>query len=106
MPALPNVDQVREWCQVSTTAVSNVMLQSVMDGEAANQFKACRVADPADRPADLVQAFYRRCARELAARGVPLGTTPGNQEFGPVRLASFDAEIERLEGYDRGFRFG
>jgi len=104
MPALPDVAEVRAWCQVSSASVPEPMLQAVMDGEAANQAKACRLADPADRPADLCQAFLRRVARVLAARGVPLGVTSGEQ--GPMRLASFDAEIERLEGYDRGFCFG
>jgi hypothetical protein len=104
MPTLPTMEEVRAWCQVSFAAVSNEQLQDVMDGEAANQAKACRIPDPADRDADLIQAFLRRVARTLAARGVPLGLTQG--EYGPARLGSFDGEIERLEGYSRGFYFG
>jgi hypothetical protein len=30
----------------------------------------------------------------------------GDAEFGPTRLPSFDAEIERLEGPDRRVVFG
>lgn len=104
MPALPTMDEVRAWCQVAVTACSNEQLQAVMDAEDVNQTKACRVPDPANRDADLVQAFLRRVARTLAARGVPLGLTQG--EYGPARLGSFDGEIERLEGFDRGFHFG
>lgn len=104
MPALPDVDTVRAWLGVADSAVTDLQLQAVMDAEASNQLKACRIVDPADRADDLCQAFLRRVARVLAARGVPLGVTSGEQ--GPMRLASFDAEIERLEGYDRGFWFG
>ena len=107
MGTLPTVDQVRDWCQVLESACSNEQLEQVMAGEAANQAKACLLSseDPDDRDDDLLQAFYRRCARQLAARGVPLGVTP-NGEQGPMRLASFDAEIDRLEGHDRRFHFG
>jgi len=58
------------------------------------------------RTDDQIAAFYRRCARAIAAKGVPLGTMPGSDEFGPQRLASFDAEIERYEGPTRRFVFG
>lgn len=104
MSTLPDVDAVRAWCQVSSDAVPDGMLASVMAAEAANQAKACRVENIYDRPDDLCQAFLRRVARVLAARNVPLGITGGEQ--GPMRLAMFDAEIERLEGFDRGFWFG
>lgn len=104
MPRLPDVDKVREWTGVSVTSCSDDLLKQVMAGEAANQEKACLIDDPDDRDPDLIQAFYRRCARELAARGVPLGVVQG--EAGPARLGSFDAEIDRLEGNDRGFWFG
>jgi hypothetical protein len=107
MAMLPTVEQVRAWCQVSPTACTDEQLGQVMAGEAANQAKAC-LLDPTmpddERDDDLVQAFYRRCARELAARGLPLGITEGEQ--GPMRLSSFDAEVDRLEGHDRRFTFG
>lgn len=104
MTALPDVAAMRAWCQCSDTAVTNEQLQQVIDAEAVNQVKACRITDPADRDADLVQALFRRVARVLAARGIPLGITSGEQ--GPQRLASWDAEISRLEGFDRRFTFG
>jgi len=104
MAALPTLDLVRTWVDVTESACSDEQLQAVMDGEAANQAKACRIADPDDRDADLIQAYYRRIARVLAARGVPLGTTSGEQ--GPIAVSRLDAEIERLEGYDRKFNVG
>lgn len=100
----PTVAQVRAWLKVSTAAVSDEDLAVVLAAELANQGKACRWPDPAGLPADLVAAIYRRCARALAARGLPLGYQVGD-EFGAVRLSGLDAEIERLEGYDRGFWF-
>ena len=103
MSALPDIPEVREWCGVSVAACSDALLADVMAAEAENQRKACRIADPLDRPADLCQAFLRRVARSLAARGVPLGLTSGEQ--GQLRLTTFDGEIERLEGWDRGFWF-
>lgn len=102
---LPTVDEVRAWCQVAEAACTNEQLAQVLAAEDVNQVRVCRIADPAgDRDEDLVQALLRRCARTLAARGVPLGVTQG--EFGPARLGTFDGEIERLEGPARRFVFG
>lgn len=103
---MPTVADVRAWLKVSTSSVSDDVLTDILAGESANQAKACRL-DPAatERDDDLIGALYRRCARQVAARGVPLGIVQ-DAEFGPVRLTSIDAEIERLEGYSRGFFFG
>lgn len=106
MASLPGIVAVREWTGVTPSSLSDIQLQEVMDGEDINQRNVCRIDDPADRGADLVEAFYRRVARAVAARGIPLGSTPGNEEFGPTRLASFDGEIERLEGPTRIFAVG
>lgn len=109
MAELPTIERVRAWCGVAVTSLSEEDLQVIYDGEAYNQGQVCRLPDPLDfleRTPDQISAFYRRCARAIAAKGVPLGTTPGNTEFGPVRLASFDAEIERYEGETRKFVFG
>lgn len=109
--APPTVDQVRKWTGVALSSIDDEQLAMVVDAEKFNQAKACRLVDPAtgtpyEYTPDLYQAVLRRCARHLAARGIPLGQTPGSDEFGPTRLATFDGEIERLEGYDRGFHFG
>jgi hypothetical protein len=110
LTALPTLERVRAWCGVAATSLSDEDLQVIYDGEAANQATVCRLPDPfldvTDRTDDQVAAFYRRCARAIAAKGVPLGTMPGQDEFGPQRLASFDAEIERYEGPTRRFAFG
>jgi len=106
MGTVPSLAEVRTWLKVSTSSVSDDVLTDILAAEIANQQKACRL-DPAatDLDDDLVGALYRRCARQVAARGVPLGIV-ADAEFGPMRLTTIDAEIERLEGYNRGFFFG
>jgi hypothetical protein len=106
---LPTIERVRAWCGVSVTSVTEEDLQVIYDGEADNQGRVCRLPDPLDplaRTDDQVSAFYRRCARAIAAKGVPLGTIAGNDEYGPQALARFDAEIERYEGPTRRFVSG
>lgn len=109
MTALPTIERVRSWCGVSPTSLSEEDLQVIYAGEAANQARVCRLPDPlddTDRTDDQVLAFFRRCARAVAAKGVPLGMMPGSEEFGPQRLSSFDGEIERYEGPTRRVVFG
>lgn len=50
-----------------------------------------------DLPSDLQQAFFLRVQRYLARRNSPDGIV-GFADFGPIRVSSFDADIERLEG--------
>jgi hypothetical protein len=106
----PTVVEVRAWLKLSTDQVSDHDLDVIRDAEIANQTQECRI--PADLaavgllPAPLVATVYRRCARAVAARGVPLGYRSGDDEYGPMRLPSYDAEISRLEGPLRRFVFG
>lgn len=111
----PAVSDVRAWCQISAASLTDAQLQQVVDAEQANQALYCRVPttgdppvlDPSSWPAALSQAIYRRVAREVAGRGVPLGLVgdPAS-EAGALRLATFDAEVERLEGPYRMVVFG
>jgi hypothetical protein len=98
MAAFPTLAQVRTWIGVPVASLSDDQLSQVVAAETDLQAAACDVgSDPAtDFPAALAQALYRRTARHVAARGVPLGLT-GESEYGPVRLPSWDVEIERLE---------
>lgn len=103
--ATPELTQaVRDWIQVPVTVMQDPQLQQVIDAETLLQARACTVG--AELTPDLVQAIYRRVAREVAARGVPLGILGADSEFGPTRLSSFDAEISRLEGPYRKVVFG
>lgn len=91
--AVPTKAEVRAWAGVPSTTVDDTALQLVIDAELETQAALCRV-DP--YTAGLHQAALRRCARHLAAKGVPLGVT-GDAELGAAQLTSWDAETERLE---------
>lgn len=95
-PAYPLLADIRTWTGVTAASLADEVLQGIADGEQSAQMRMCRVAGDTLDPA-LRAAFMRRCARAIAARGVPLGMV-GDAEYGPARLPSFDAEIERLEG--------
>jgi hypothetical protein len=105
MSGYPAPGRVREWCKVSQSALSNEDLEVICLAEIDNQSQMCRV--PVDGPTPgQVAAYFRRCARAIAARGVPLGLTSGGEQYGPSRLPMFDAEIERYEGPTRMVVFG
>ena len=98
------LSDARAWIGVPATSIDDAQLQRVLDAETYAQAKACRVDSMYEQP-NLEQALLRRVGRTVAARGIPLGML-GDAEYGPTRLPSFDAEIERLEGPDRQVVFG
>ncbi len=110
MAAVPTVDEVRAWLKLADTSMSEEELADVLAAEVEGQGQVCRLpleypGDPNAYPYSLRMAIFRRCGRAVAARGVPLGLT-SSDEFGPTRLPSFDAEIERYERPLRKFTFG
>jgi hypothetical protein len=102
--------EVRDWLRVSTDQVTDHDLDVIRNAEIANQADECRIPDElaaaGQLPPALAASIYRRCARAVAARGIPLGYRSGDDEYGPVRLPSYDAEISRLEGTKRRVVFG
>jgi len=102
----PAVDLVRAWIQVPATVLDDPALAQVIGSEVELQY-ALLTFDP-DGPArdDIVQALYRRVARQVAAKGVPLGVLGTDAEYGGVYLGRWDAEIARLEGPSRTLVFG
>lgn len=64
--------------------------------EVADQANRCRVV-PYAHP--LAEAIYRRVARNLAMRALPLGVQ--SDEFGSTYLGGNDPEVRRLEGHYR-----
>jgi hypothetical protein len=108
--AYPTIVQLRDWLQVPATLITDAQLEDVLASEITNQARVCRVpldTEGAAAPAtDQSQAMYRRVGRVLAAKGIPLGVLAPDSEYGPARLASYDAEIERLEGPTRVFVVG
>lgn len=105
MTGEPDLVQVREWCKVPATSVSDEDLQQILDAELAIVARTCRLPvppaegepEPAYPPA-LARSVLRRCQRQVAAQNVPLGVLgQDGAEFGPLTVPSWDAEIRRLE---------
>lgn len=72
----------------------------VLAAEAAAQRARCRI--PAAYPADLREALLRRCARNLAARSVPVTQFTSFEGLGTsTRVPANDPEIARLEAPHR-----
>lgn len=92
----PTIIDVRAWTGVPANVLTDAQCQAILDAELTLQAMYCDV--PTDYPKTLWQAALRRCAREIAARGLPLGLTAGDVEYGPIRYPMIDPEIERLEG--------
>lgn len=78
------------------TSVLEAEADAVVAAEAAAQRARCRM--PAAYPADLREALLRRCARNLAARAVPVTQFTSFEGGGTAtRVPMHDPEIARLE---------
>jgi hypothetical protein len=97
----PTLAEVRDWCKVSAGAITDVQLGHILGAEIEQQGEVCDVApDPTGQgliPEWSYQALLRRCARQMAARGIPLGVS-SDSEHGSSSLPAFDGEISRIEG--------
>ena len=96
----PDLATIRSWVQVSATVVDDAQLGMVAGAEQAQQARldwGSTVEAPMDIPDDIYQAFLRRVARHLATKGIPLGIMAADAEYGVVRIARWDWEIQRLE---------
>lgn len=100
----PDVAAARAWLKVTANSISDDDLTVILKAEIAAQAAACSI--PEELPADLYAAVLRRCARAVAARGIPLGVTGATDEYGPTRITAYDAEIERYEGAHRVVAMG
>lgn len=67
--------------------------------ELAAQRRVCRIGAAYDD--DLRGALYRRVARNLALKGIPLAVLRGDAEGGSTVLPGRDPEVRRLEGPHR-----
>lgn len=105
MIGVPDMGQVRAWCQVPATAISDEDLEQILAGELAIVSRTCRLPedpeppDPeATYPPALARSVLRRCQRQIAARNLPLGVIGAEGvEYGPLTVPTWDAEIRRLE---------
>ena len=99
--ALPTAAEAQAYL-TSTGATSYALsdISAALVAETAAQGRACRV--PAWYPADLREALFRRVARNLAARSVPVAqwsTFEGGASG--TRVPTLDPEIRRLEAPHR-----
>ena len=83
MGAPPTLAELRTYLGVPATAVSDEVLQTMLDASLDDQGARCVWAEGA-YPAALTQALYRRVQRELAAKNLPLGMVGVDTEFGPA----------------------
>lgn len=108
MAAWPELEQVRAWAGVPEAEISDDQLSLVMAAEMDIQLAYCAIEDIEDPPEAIAQSLLRRCARAIAARGLPLGSLPApmtgvGAEYGlasaarSMMLPRLDAEVERLE---------
>jgi hypothetical protein len=91
----PSLAEIRGWIQVPATVLDDTELEWVAAGEQTAQ--AVLDWGAGDLPDDAHQAFLRRVARSVAAKGIPLGILAADAEFGTVRLSRWEPEIDRLE---------
>jgi hypothetical protein len=97
------LDDLKEYLGRNADRHADPVLLSVIEVETAAQARKCRVPEsglPADYDPDLYEALMRRCQRNLALRGLPLGLTDvsDTSEGGRSYIPSRDVEITRLEG--------
>lgn len=91
---MPTASDVLDY--LGETSVIEPEAALVLAAEAAAQRARCRI--PAAYPADLREALLRRCARNLAARSVPVTQFTSFEGLGTsTRVPTNDPEIARLE---------
>lgn len=100
--AVPTEDEVRERLKLSAERLSVEELADVLAAEVELQAKVCRIPAPGVPPADtfpapLRTALFRRVARALALKGIPLAVLQGDAEQGNTVLPSNDPEVRRQE---------
>lgn len=91
MPTLANVLNFLEWDADNEWGDAATALAT----ESANQRRICNVA--AVYPDDLRGALYRRVARNLAMKKLPVAVLRGDGESGDTVLPGNDPEVRRLE---------
>jgi hypothetical protein len=90
---------------VSVSSIPEADLSAIRQAELDLQALTCELPDDPDEsggeanyPAALARALLRRVQRQCATRNIPFGYfTDTAAEFGPQQLASWDAEVSRLE---------
>ncbi|MBO0836055.1 MAG: hypothetical protein J2P28_11120 [Actinobacteria bacterium] len=109
LTGIPDLAEIRAWIDVPATELPDGQLALIREAELEVQEEFCELPDDAETlPYALAQALLRRCARAVAARGIPLGTLPAQMTgtpvdygvgltFGAHYIPQLDAEVERYE---------
>lgn len=95
MPDLDNVLDYLGWDEDNANGDAATALAT----ELAAQRRVCAIGATYDD--DLRGALYRRVARNLALKGIPLAVLRGDAESGNTVLPGRDPEVRRLEGPHR-----
>ncbi len=98
--AIPTLEEVRNRLSLPEGRISDEELEDTLAAEVELQASVCRI--PVDEvvdvfPAALRQAIFRRIARALAMKGLPIAVLRGDAETGSTILPSNDPEVRRLE---------
>jgi hypothetical protein len=102
--ATPTPDSLRNYLGDISVAWTDDELLSVINSELSAQEAKCGVDGTTLNPPDLDEALFRRCARNLAMRKMPVGINNGETES--IRLSQTDPEITRLEAPYRKWPVG
>lgn len=100
--AWPDVDDLANY--LGAHSATDEELASALAAETGAQFDVCRI--PGVYPIALREALLRRCARNLALRGLPLAVLRGDSESGDTVLPGSDPEVRRLEKPWRKIKVG
>lgn len=92
---MPTVNDLVLYLGQNTGTWSTADLQRTLDAERAAQRAKC--GERAAYPADLREALFRRCARNLAMRRLPLAVNMGDADGGSLVIPGRDPEVRRLE---------
>ena len=93
MPA-PDLTALKAYLGTLAGSATDSQLTIALATELAAQARVCNVGDYEAN--DLVEAVFRRVARNLAMKALPLGVQMN--DLGSIRLGSQDPEVRRLEG--------
>ncbi len=102
---VPDLDQVKEYLKIPAEDTDrDDEIQDALDAEVQAQRDVCRI--PEAYSASLRQALYRRVARNLAMRGMPVAVLRGDGESGDTILPGRDPEVRRFEAPHRRRKMG
>jgi hypothetical protein len=97
---MPDLDDCKDYLKIPLDDTSeDAEIEDALAAESAAQREVCRV--PAAYPASLREALFRRVARNLALRKLPLMVLRGDAEAGNTVLPGRDPEVRRFEAPHR-----